>query len=251
MTISLITINYNNILGLKKTLESVNNQTYNNFEHIIVDGNSNDGSKELINAYKKKSCRIVRVLVENDDGIYDAMNKGLALAKGKTFGFLNSGDIFSSNGTLEKIDKKFKLSPFDVVYGDLNYRDNSNRIIRSWKSGVFARWKLWLGWMPPHPATYIKRKSIPKDLNFTCDFSIAADYDFLLKILINKKYQVGYVRENLVTMEVGGISNASAKNILRSNIEVLKSWRKVTGVIPIWLIILKPLRKVFQLYRTI
>lgn len=247
--LSLITINYNNDAGLKRTLESVRKQVTDcDFEHIVIDGASNDRSLDIIENYKFVARRVI-VKSEKDSGIYDAMNKGLKLALGSHVAFLNSGDVLTHNLVLNKISSAIAYDEIvDFIYGDICFIDGVGRLTRTWRAGPYVRKKLYYGWMSPHPMTTI-RKSILTELGgFEETLKIAADYDLMLKTLLRPHTVVNYIPDTIVSMELGGISNGSVRGIIKANYEVLKSWFRIKGfVCPYWVVLTKPLAKIFQL----
>ena len=247
--LTIITINYNNADGLKRTIASITEQVCaEDYEHIIIDGASTDGSKVVADAYIETQKR-ARFIFKKDTGIYNAMNKGLAVAKGKYITFLNSGDRLANNQCLQKLLNILKLSvSTDVVYSDLDFIDKSGNTCRIWKSGIFSITKLYFGWMPPHPMMIIKKQLIKNVGGFDEDFKIAADYHLMLQIMLLPNVKVRYLPMITVNMENGGISNGSVKDILQSNFEVMKSWIKIKGIVtPYWIFILKPMCKLIQI----
>ena len=249
--LTLITVNYNNALGLSRTLKSVIDQCLDEvLEHIIIDGGSTDESSEILENYYKNNPN-VRFVSEADNGIYDAMNKGIELATQDYVCFLNSGDILNDESCLQRVCSKIKQDvTIDVLYGDLVFFNETGRITRNWISGNFSSWKLFLGWMPPHPMTIIKRKVLIASNGFSTKFQIAADYDLLLRILWRQARKVSYMPGVLVRMEKGGISNSSMAAIIYSNFEVIKSWNNLTGIFsPYWIFVTKPLMKIMQIRR--
>ena len=246
--LSLITINFNNADGLTKTIDSVVNQTLKSgFEHVIIDGLSSDNSLAAIESYVASHDN-VKWISEPDTGIYNAMNKGIDQAEGTMIGFLNSGDVLASSTILDEIRNLSEdFSKFDVIYGDLQIVDLDGAVVRSWVSGEYSWFKVVTGWMPPHPMTLIK-KSVLREVNcFNENYQIAADYQLLLKVLCRQKTDIKYFSKMTVKMEAGGLSNGSIKNIVKSNLEVIKAWRSTKLIItPYWIFIFKPIRKLFQ-----
>ncbi|MDA8689152.1 glycosyltransferase family 2 protein [Paracoccaceae bacterium] len=250
-TITLITINFNNKYGLERTLKSVIQQRdFEGWEHIIIDGGSTDGSLSVIEKYQS-ACDNVRALSEKDNGIYDAMNKGINLASGQFICFLNSGDVFSSDCVAEHLYKIARYSPgFCFIYGDIQFKDEKGNIKRYWKSNKFVRWKLFTGWMPPHPGTMIRSSNRELIAGFNEDFLIAGDYDLMLRVLLDRNCRIKYVPKLLVDMEPGGVSNRSLSSVIRGNLEVLRSWKNINiFFFPFWIICTKPLSKVAQIVR--
>jgi glycosyltransferase len=246
MKISIITITYNSAKSLKRALESVQSQTYPDIEHVIVDGASTDGTKELIEAYAKEHTN-VRWVSEKDDGIYNALNKGIKMATGDVIGFLHSDDILFSADSIRQIAAAFEQSKVDVVYGDLQYC-RGNKVVRRWKSNAYDPRGLKYGWMPPHPTMYVKREVYEQVGEYDEWFRISADYDMILRIF-SAGYMTYYIPEVLVCMEVGGASNKNTKARLSKTQEdfiVLKKNHIGAGLLTV---ACKQLRKVRQFIR--
>ncbi|WP_419535981.1 glycosyltransferase family 2 protein [Endozoicomonas sp.] len=213
MKISIITAVYNNQHTLRSTLESIISQAYKNIEIIIIDGASTDNT---INILQEFSEHISVLISEPDNGIYDALNKGIALATGDVIGFMHSDDLFFDHSSLLRIKDSFDDSSIDAVYGDLIYveKENTNQIVRYWRSNEFDQNMLSKGWMPPHPTFYMKRRFYEKYGGFDLQYRISADYDSMLRYLLTPDIHVRYIPEVLVRMRVGGISNRSLGNML-------------------------------------
>jgi glycosyltransferase len=206
MKISIITATYNSLKHLPASLQSISSQSYPNIEWIVVDGNSTDGTKEFIEA---NSSKITNWVSEADKGIYDALNKGISMANGDIIGFLHSDDFFASNDVIQKIIEKFLKEEIDGVYGDLNYVSvmDVNNIIRKWKSRPYKLSLLKNGWMPAHPTLFLKKEVYKKHGQFDLNFKIAADYDFMLRILKDESLAFSYLPQVITNMRVGGASN--------------------------------------------
>ena len=246
MFFDIITINYNNAIGLNKTLKSVFEQTFQNFRVIVVDGNSTDTSLEVVKRYNENKIYLIS---ETDNGIYDAMNKGLKYTEANYFFYLNSGDVFSDKNILEIMHNTLRGDRYDVAYGGVKFHNEDHEVIREWYPGKFSLYKILLGWMPPHPGfTVNKRNAALASLRFDETLKIAGDYGFQLDCLKNTKFNriVNYDRV-LISMEAGGVSNKNIKSVYKSNLEVLSVWRKHLPILPIWIFILKPLSKIIQL----
>jgi len=155
--VSIITITYNSAITLRDTIESVVNQSYKNIEYIIVDGKSTDGTLDIIHSYKDKVSKFVS---EKDHGLYDALNKGIALATGDVVGILHSDDFYTDQLVIEKLVGQMIKYQADAVYADLYYVDknNTDKIFRKWKSGEYKIGQFLKGWMPPHPTFFVKRE---------------------------------------------------------------------------------------------
>ena len=246
MKISIITITYNSAKTVQRALASVQEQTYPDIEHIIVDGASTDGTREIIEAYAAKH-KNVRWVSEKDNGIYDALNKGIGMATGDVIGFLHSDDKLYSPDSIGQIAAAFQTSETDVVYGDLQYC-NGQRVVRRWKSNDFHPRALKYGWMPPHPTVYVRSKVYQEVGLYDDLFHISADYDMILRIF-TAGYQTRYIPEVLVSMETGGASNRNAKARLSKTQEdflVLKKNHVGAGLLTV---ACKQLRKIRQFLR--
>ena len=244
MKISIITSVFNNKNEIAETIESVISQTHSNIEYIIIDGGSTDGTLEIINAYKN---RIGLVISEPDKGIYDGLNKGLALATGEVIGFLHSDDLYEDNYVIEKVAMAFQDNKVDSVYGDLVYvsKNDVSKVIRYWKSGFFTPKKLRCGWMPPHPTLFIKRRIYEQYGVFNTNFKIAADYDVILRFLGKYTISTHYIDNVLIKMRVGGASNKSLKNIFLKSKEDLVAMQN-NGVGNIYSLLIKNFSKIQQ-----
>lgn len=244
MKISIITSVYNNVATIEDAIKSVLSQTYPNIEYIVVDGASNDGTTDII---KKYEDRIAKFVSEKDKGIYDGLNKGISLATGDVIAFLHSDDIYANKNIIEDVVKLFESKNTDSIYGDLVYVDknNTNKIFRYWKSGEYTFKKLEKGWMPPHPTFFVKKEFYDKYGKFSLKFGIAADYDFMLRMLGKYKITTAYLPKVLYKMRVGGASNRSLKNIIQKTKEDIRALEN-NGIGGIQTIILKNLMKIPQ-----
>ena len=220
MKISIITATYNSSKSLKSCIDSVVMQDYGSIEYIIIDGQSTDSSIDIVNDFQT-SYPYIKVVSENDDGIYDALNKGLAIATGDVIGFLHSDDLFPSSTIISELASKINNDNLDGIYGDLQYvnKENTNKIIRLWKSCEFKLELLKKGWMPAHPTLFLKKHVYYKHGEFNTSYKISADYDFMLRILKDKTLKFGYLPRVITKMRVGGASNRSFKNIIRKTKE--------------------------------
>lgn len=201
---------------------SIINQSYKDIEHIIIDGNSTDRTLEvLVTITEKYPEANIRIYSEPDKGIYDALNKGIEKANGDVIGFVHSDDLLATPKILEHIVNIFKSQNSDGVYGNLRYvkKNNTNKVIRNWKSKAFTPAILNRGWMPPHPTVFL-RKEVYQDIGyFDINYKISADYDFLIRVFLNKKYKIRYIPKTIMIMRLGGMSNKSFKNIFQKSKE--------------------------------
>lgn len=222
MKLSIITVAYNSAATIADTLRSVAIQTYPAIEHLVIDGASTDDTLALV---RENGAHVKAVVSEPDAGIYDAMNKGLKLATGDFVGFLNADDTYADADCASQIARAASDPSIDAVYGDLLYvdKDRPHRSIRYWRSGPFSRSRLRYGWMPPHPTLYVRRTRIAELGPFKTDFSIAADYEFVLRYLGQPGLGVAYVPKVLVRMRTGGASNRSIGALVDKSREDLRA----------------------------
>ena len=253
MKISIITITYNSAKTLPRALESVQSQKYDEIEHIIVDGASTDGTVELIRKYSDvqsdnvQCTKKVRWVSEPDNGIYNALNKGIAMATGDVVGFLHSDDVLYSPDSIGQIASAFADEEVDVVYGDLEYR-KGDKVTRRWKSNAFNPCSLKYGWMPPHPTVYVRRKVYEQVGLYDEWFRISADYDMILRIF-SAGYKTQYIPQVLVSMETGGASNKDTKARLSKTQEDYIALKKNHIGAGYLTVACKQLRKVRQFLR--
>jgi len=224
MKISIVTISYNSAKTIETTFMSVLQQTYSNIEYIVIDGGSTDNTLKIA----KKYSEIITVLVsEQDNGLYDAMNKGISLATGDVIGLINSDDLFCDPDALNKVAKVFKKNKnLDSIYADLFYvsQQDINKISRRWVSGIQRKFKY--GWHPAHPTFYIKKTIYDRYGLFDLSFKLAADFEIMLRFLDKHNISTTYLKEPLVKMRLGGETNKSFKNIYYQNIECLRAFDK-------------------------
>jgi glycosyltransferase len=247
MKFSIITVSYNSSSTIRDTINSVLAQTYSNIEYIVVDGGSTDGTVNIIQSYAHKN---IKWITGPDQGIYDAMNKGLEMATGDVIGILNSDDFYVDATVIDKVANTFKKTKAESVYGDLAYVDekNKNKLLRYWRSGAYKEGCFLHGWMPPHPTFFVKKEIYHKYKAFDLRFKSAADYELMLRFLHIYKITVAYLPYLLVIMRAGGKSNANFYHRLQANREDRLAWR-INGIYPNpFTLLLKPLRKVEQYF---
>ncbi len=244
MRVSIITVCFNSSATVIDTIHSVRGQAYNNIEHIIIDGCSEDDTLEQI----KSTGHVGPLISEKDAGLYDAMNKGIKIATGDIVGILNSDDFYCDSKVIGDVVDMFETNRCDAVYADLNYIDitHNQRIVRRWRSGKFKYKKFNYGWMPPHPTLFIRKECYLKMGGFNTLLKSAADYELILRFLYKNKIDVFYLPRVVVNMRSGGQSNASLKNRFRAHLEDYQAWN-FNGITPKWYtLMLKPIRKIFQ-----
>lgn len=247
--VSIVTVSYNSAKTIKDTIESVLLQDYISIEYIIIDGGSNDSTMGIIQEYED---RIETVISESDNGIYDAMNKGIQLATGDIVGILNSDDIFENSFVISDVIKHFKSNPtVSLVFGDVVFLDpiNTENITRFYSSENFRRWKLRFGWMPPHPATFIKKSAYEKVGNYAINYKISADYELFVRMLMVHKLAYYQMNKVLVRMRAGGVSTSGFKSSLLLNSEIVKACKNNGVYTNLFLVLLKIPLKCLELLK--
>lgn len=225
MKISIITATWNSGATLRDTMRSVLDQTYQDFEHIIVDGLSKDNTLDIVRELEPQYNGRLRYISERDKGLYDAMNKGIGMATGDVIGILNSDDFYTANDILEQVVKN--IGDVDAVYGDIHYVDDSDlsKCVRKYSSKGFRRWKMRLGFMPAHPSFYCRRRIYSQYGLFDLDFRVAADFEQLLRLIFINRIVTRYIPTDFVTMRTGGASSSgfqSHKRIIKDHILAYK-----------------------------
>lgn len=229
MKISLITITYNSEKTLADTIQSVLNQTYTDIEYILVDGASKDNTVSIIKQYEPLFEGRMKWISEPDKGLYDAMNKGIRMATGDIVGILNSDDFFTSNEILQKNANAFlQDTKLDAVYGDVHFvhPGNLNKSVRYYSSKVFKRNLMKLGFMPAHPSFYIRKECFEKYGFYKTDYKIAADFEFLLRVIYKEKIKIQYLPIDMVTMRTGGASTSGLESHKRIMKEHLRAFHE-------------------------
>lgn len=225
MKISIITATFNSGATLRDTMESVLSQNYTDYEHIIVDGCSKDNTIDIVRELEPRYEGRLKWVSEPDRGIYDAMNKGVAMATGDVVGILNSDDFYSSSDILMHVDRE--IHDVDAVYGDIHYVNDSDihKCVRYYSSKSFRRWKMRLGFMPAHPSFYCRRTVYSRFGLFDTDFRVAADFEQLLRLIFINRIFIKYLPLDFVTMRTGGASTSgfqSHKKIIRDHIRAYR-----------------------------
>jgi len=247
LSVSIVTVCYNCADTLADTFQSVRCQNHSDVEYIIVDGGSTDGTKDLVAEY---GGRISKFVSESDEGIYDAMNKGIRLAEGEFVAFLNADDMYADDRVVSDVVAAAEAGDVDAVYGDLLYvrRDDTRRVVRYWKAGEYLPGAFRLGWVPPHPTFFCRRSVFEKFGAFDANYRLAGDFELMLRLIEKQRIRVGYIPRPLVRMRVGGRAN-TLRGVLRGNREILRAFA-ANGLKPalgfFWR---KPLVKVGQLLR--
>lgn len=205
LKISVITIVFNGVRNIEDCIKSVLAQTYENIEHILVDGGSTDGTSDIV---KKYQDHIAVAICERDNGLYDALNKGILASTGDLIGVLHSDDLFYSSQVLQMVGRAFSENRIDVLYGDGVYckPNDPNAIKRIYPGGRYKKYKLFLGWMPLHTTMFIRREVFVKHGLYDKNFEIAGDYDVCLKWFFDDSLIKYYLKLNIVIMRIGGRS---------------------------------------------
>jgi glycosyltransferase involved in cell wall biosynthesis len=223
MKVSLITVTYNSEKYIETCIKSVINQDYLNIEYIIIDGNSNDNTKQIINEYKDN---ISMFISENDKGIYDALNKGIEISTGDIVGLLHSDDLLHDNNVISRIVKSFQ-SDTDCVYSDSYYINQiTNKKTRYYSSNNFTNWKFSIGLMPSHPTIYFRSKVLKEYQLYNINYKIASDFDLILRHFISYKCRSKYIKDIWVIMREGGVSTLGYSSKIKITKELLKSCRE-------------------------
>lgn len=223
MKITIVTPCYNSENTIEKTIISVINQSYNNIEYIVVDGGSLDNTVKIVNKYNK----YIDILIsEKDDGIYDAINKGINLSSGDIVGILNSDDHFHSEKSLSIIASYFNSPDIDCVYGNLIYQKENGKVTRKWKSRPYKKGLFSKSWTPAHPTFYCKKQIYEKYGLYNTDYRIAADVELMLRFLEIHQVNSHFIDEVLVNMRVGGISNQGLQSTITITKEMQRAFKE-------------------------
>ena len=225
MKISIITVTYNCAKTVGNTIESVLSQDYPDIEYVVIDGGSTDGTLDVLNHYKD---RIGIMVSEPDEGIYDAMNKGIRKATGEVVGLLNADDFFVSGHIISAVADAFKKEPdLDAVHGDLYYVDpvHTDRVIRYWKTkeyrpGAFAR-----GWHPAHPTLYLKKDIFLKCGGFNTTFTLSADFELMLRLFECYHIRTRHLNLVMVKMRTGGATSKNLQVVFQGIVQCRRAFK--------------------------
>ena len=247
MNISIITVTYNSAATLEETIKSVIRQTHKDIEYWIIDGHSIDNTLEIIQKYEKEFNGRLHWISDEDNGIYDAMNKGIERCTGDVIGILNSDDYFTSDDVLERMASNFD-DDTDAVYGDVHFIHNGepDKCVRYYSSAIFHTRMLRFGFMPAHPTFYARKKVYEKYGKYSLDYKIASDYDLMVRLFYKNRIKAKYIKMDFVTMRIGGMSTKNLHNRLLTTKEDVIACRNNGLNTNIFLISLKYLKKVFE-----
>lgn len=246
MKISIITVVYNNEKTIKEAMQSVLSQTYSDIEYVIIDGKSKDNTVNLINDYKEKLGYFIS---EKDNGLYDAMNKGILACTGDVIGILNSDDLYQDSEVIAAVMEQFINDiELDILYADLVYvkKDDTNRVIRKWKTKSYYSTFFENANVPPHPALFVRNKVYENIGLFDLQYKLAADYELMLRMFKKHEFKSKYFNKLVIKMRLGGATNQSFSNIVNQNKEVLKAWKNNGLQAPFYLMPLRLLKRLAQ-----
>ena len=227
MKITIVTTTYNSASTLRDTMESVLAQTHKDIEYWVIDGGSEDDTLGLIKEYEHRFCGKMKWISEPDNGLYDALNKGISRATGDVVGILNSDDFYTSPTVLEQVAAGFS-DDVDAVYGDIHFVRPSDlgKCVRYYSSKLFRPWALRFGFMPAHPSFYVRREVYERCGGYALDYKLAADYDMMVRLLYKEKIRCRYLSVDMVTMRTGGMSTKNVRNRLLLTKEDVKACRR-------------------------
>jgi len=248
MKISIITICYNSALTISDTFKSILSQTYYDIDYIVVDGNSNDKTVSIIKEYEPKFNGKMRWISESDNGLYDAMNKGIKMATGDIIGILNSDDYYASNDVLTLVIEAMSGNNMDSCYGNLLYIKNK-KPYRFWNAGEKKSFRS--GWMPPHPSFFVRRNVYERYGLFRLDCGVNADYELMFRFLEIYNISTKWIDHIFVCMNVGGKSNKNLKSRINAIIDNKTAWAVNNKKTNIFTFLKKRLRKIPQYFRAI
>jgi glycosyltransferase involved in cell wall biosynthesis len=226
LKVSIITVCFNSESTIRDTLNSVRSQSYENIEHIVVDGGSSDHTIDIVTEYREWLGPVVS---EPDKGLYDAMNKGISMASGDIIGILNSDDFYESKDVIEVVVAAFLSdSDLDILFGDVVFvnSEDLDTITRFYRAGHFRPWKLRFGWMPPHPATFVTKAVYEKHGEYRLDMKISADYEMFVRWFSKAKLKYIWVDRVIVRMRAGGVSTGGLKNSWTLNKEIVRACKE-------------------------
>lgn len=248
MKVSIITAVYNRVETVMEAVESVRSQQGVDVEHIIIDGGSTDGTLGLLEKSLNDGCSLVS---EPDNGIYDALNKGIQHATGDIIGVMHSDDFYANEWVLKEVIEVFSANNTDVVYGDALFVNSKDitRLVRRYSSGYFSVDRIAMGWMPAHTALFVRKSVFEKFGLYKIDYRIAADFEWVARVFKIGKINFNYVPKILVHMRTGGVSTAGWRNTILLNIEVLKACRENDIDTNIFKILFKYPIKILEFFR--
>ncbi len=245
--VSIITPTFNSSKTIIDTINSINSQSYDNIEHIIIDGNSTDETVNLCKKYAPNSI----IITEQDSGIYDAMNKGIKRASGEIISILNSDDFYINEHLISIIAESFRINnDVKIIYGNLIYVSSKDISIsiREWISKPYYDRFFEDSNVPPHPTLFLKKEVYQLVGTFNLNYKLAADYEFMFRLFKLYNFKSLYINMFFVKMRTGGASNKNINNILYQNYEIFKSWKSLGYKVPPLFFIKKILNRITQFF---
>lgn len=253
MKLSLITVTFNSASTIKDTIESVLAQTYKDYEYLIIDGASKDGTVDIIKSYEPLFKGKMKWISEKDKGMYDGINKGIRMATGDVVGIINSDDFYHRADIFSIINKAFEESPsVQSIYGDVRFvrPDNLDKTVRYYSSKNFKPSKFRWGWMPAHPTFFTYRKNFEKFGCYKVDYKIAADFELLTRFLRSHALSSKYVPVDFMKMRTGGKSTSGLKSNWVLNKEIVRACKENGIYTNMFMLSLKYFVKVFEFLQT-
>ena len=243
--ITIITVCFNSQETIRDTIQSVLSQDYPEIEYIVVDGASTDHTPEILAEY---SDRIACVISEPDDGIYDAMNKGIHQASGDFIGILNSDDVYRDKTVISKVVQEIESSGADALFADLCIveRNNLNKVIRYCSAKKFRIWKIRWGMTIPHPTFFVSRDSYEKYGLYKINYRVSADFELIARFLYHHSVSYVYLPQNIVKMRHGGISTTGLWGRIHQNLEIVRACRENNIYTNIFMVAMKLPFKIFE-----
>lgn len=247
MRVSVITVCFNSATTIEDTLRSVANQTWVDIEHLVIDGASRDGTLDILHRYAPQLGRLVS---EPDKGVYEAMNKGVALATGDVIAFLNADDVYKDDGVIERVVQQMQIDSLDALYGNVEFFHPGRplQVVRTYDSGRFTPARLGWGWMPAHPALFVRRDVFSKYGGFEENYRIGGDFEFVARIFKSGKLKYKHLAEVLVRMQTGGLSTSGLRATYLLNSEILQACRQNGIHSNWWMVLSKYFFKVRELF---
>lgn len=248
LKISIVTVVLNREATIKDCMDSIYKQDYGSIEHIIIDGLSTDATLDII---KKNKTEKTKLFSEKDNGLYDAMNKGLKLATGDIVGILNSDDIYTNSQCISQIAEIFEKEDIDCLYGNIEYVDqfDTEKTVRFWKSTPFKPGSFKKGWHPPHPSFFVKKDVYEKYGYFNTDLELSADFELMLRFIERFQIKSFYFNNTIVKMRLGGATNKSIRNIVKGNINCYQSFKNNDLDIDILYYVYRLVPKLLQFFK--
>lgn len=253
MRISIITVSYNSAATIRDTLESVLAQTYKDIEYLVVDGDSTDGTLEIIKEFEPKFKGRMHWISEPDNGLYDAMNNGIRMATGDIVGIINSDDFYIHPDVIEKVADTFQFqNSLEAVFGDVRFArgNNIDKTIRYYSAKKFTPKRFRFGFMPPHPTFFTKKDNFEKYGYYHTNFTIASDYELLIRFLYTHQLKYQYIPLDMMKMRIGGKSTVSIKSNWILNEEIVRACRENGIYTNMFILSLKYFVKFFELVFT-